>query len=81
MHLDLLSIILFYFIVVSLSSFFCIFFSLCVVSVVLALVFMPELNSAAYWTVFLRSLLRSVLCGCRLFVSSVYAIACVSVSC
>ena len=72
-------IILLHLIVVSVSS-FCDFLSLCVASVVLALVFMPGLNIGLL--PFLRSLLKSVLlCGCRLFVPSVCAFACVSVSC
>ena len=70
---------LFYFIVVSLSSFGD-FPPLCVASVVLALVFMPGYNIGLP---LLRSLLKSVLLlsGCRLFVPSVCAFACVSVSC
>ena len=69
-------IILFHLIVVSFSS-FCVFISLCVASVAFALVFMSGLYSADYRATSLRSLLRSVLCGCLQFVSSVCDFVCV----
>ena len=55
---------------------------------ILALVFLPVVYSAAYRTAFLASpadedffLALVVLCGCLLFVSSVYTFVCVLISC
>ena len=78
---------LFYLIVVPLPS-FCVFILLCTSFVALALVFLPELYSAAYRTPFLSwpvgedvFLALSVLRGCLLFVSYVGDIFFVLVSC
>ena len=45
-------ILLFHLVAVSFSSIFCVFISLCVASVALALVFMPGLYSTAYRATF-----------------------------
>ena len=72
---------LFHLIVVALFS-FCVSLSLCVASVVITLIFMPGLYSAVVIGLpLLRSPLRSVLCGCLLFVSSACALFVFSVSC
>ena len=65
-------IILFHLIIVSIF-FLCVFFSLCVAFVVLALVFLPGLYSAAYRAAFLAQPAeeRTTVCGCLLFVSFV----------
>ena len=66
-----------YFTVVPLSP-FCVLSSLCAAFAVLAFVFLPGLYSEAYRTAFLAV---RVLCGCLLFVSSVFTFVCVFIPC